>query len=237
YDMFPHPMNTFGRPSHDSEMSDKGPRRTGPPRLSPRDKALIRFLIASGCQPDKIKGHPKAGWSLDSIRKYKKERADNDATYVTQEFHDILKEIKAGRPTGVNAPQKNANPPGVSNTDDNVPHTRVSTNKTTGGQLVGAANANANAGGGGGGGGGSNAHQATNIDFLWSFVNNAGIDHKWCAMLRAAGFTKAQKLCSIAELGKHEVEHFVGAAPELAGMSRVDKTLLVNAFMRIANQG
>ncbi|KAJ7475459.1 hypothetical protein B0H11DRAFT_2032321 [Mycena galericulata] len=232
--MYPHPTNTFGRPSHDSEMFDGCRRRTGPPRLSDRDKALIRFLIANDCTPREIQGHAKAGWSLDSIRKYKNERADKDGEHITQEFHDILKEIKAGSSIGVNAPLKNANPPGVSNTGDNVPRTRASTNKTTGGRLVGAANANANASGSGGG---SNAHQATNIDFLWKFVNDAGIDHKWCAMLRAAGFTKPQKLYSIAELGKHEVEHFVGAAPELAGMSRVDKTLLVNAFMRIANQG
>ncbi|KAJ7469382.1 hypothetical protein B0H11DRAFT_2435888 [Mycena galericulata] len=273
--MYPHPTNTFGRPSTSNgglsetemraidlynapnlnpthgpvpgtavgaEMSDKGPRRAGPYlRLSDRDKALIRFLIANDCGPRDIQGHPKAGWSLDSIKKYKHERADNDGTFITQEFYDILKEIKAGGPTGVNAGQKNANPSGASNAGGNGPRTRASTNKMPGGQPVGTATSNANTHANAtASGSGSNTDEATvpATDFLLTFLKNAGIDdHKSYAMLRAAGFTKAQKLYSIAELGKNEVDQFVKAAPELAGLSSVDKTLLVSAFIRLANQG
>ncbi|KAJ7475481.1 hypothetical protein B0H11DRAFT_2032360 [Mycena galericulata] len=217
--------------SSDSEMSDEIPRRLGRNKtLRACDTALIRFLINHKVDPREIRAHPECRWVVETVNKYKVRSDKDDAQYVTPDFRRILTEIRETRKTkGHGKPKRRgkAKPVNVGRRTGKGPHTRASTKLTDDTKLVSAGAGSASKS--------ISLHRSTDTDhFLRAFVGNAHLDDDCYDILKNAGFTKAEKLRDIADLGKAEVEKFVAA--ELPAMTPVDRALLVKAFVSLASQ-
>ncbi|KAJ7932087.1 hypothetical protein B0H13DRAFT_2307938 [Mycena leptocephala] len=215
--------------SSETEMSDGGPRRVGRRlRLTGSNKALIRFLSNRKVQPSEIRAHPKCGWVIETINRYRKEDGKDDERYISPEFDRILAEIKETKKNKeLNMSQWELRKRGranmkrrdVSTLSVDRPRTRASIKQT-------AATSRKV----------SSPHEpvtrTTDQSFLLRFVLNAGLNHECADMLKEAGFTTDEKLFRVAGLGKEEVDKFVKM--QFPKMTAVDKVLFVEALLRLA---
>ncbi|KAJ7475494.1 hypothetical protein B0H11DRAFT_2235203 [Mycena galericulata] len=223
--------NDSDNDSSDTEMSDGGPRRVGSYlRLKGVNKALIRYLINHGVEPREIHQHPDCGWGVPTINRYKDMSDEDDERYFTPDFRRILTEIRETRKTkrrGMPKRRAKAEPVNVGRRSGKGQRVRASTKQSADTKHLSVVTESAS----------KAISPRRNTDtghFLRAFVENAHLNDDCYDMLKNAGFTKADKLQDVAELGKVEVEKFVAA--ELPGMTPVDKALLVKAFVSLAGQ-
>ncbi|KAJ7921310.1 hypothetical protein B0H13DRAFT_1866692 [Mycena leptocephala] len=191
--------------SSETEMSDGGPRRVGRRlRLTGSNKALIRFLSNRKVQPSEIRAHPKCGWVIETINRYKKEDGRDDERYITPEFDRILAEIKETKKNKeLNMSQWELRKRGRANIKRRQSLVATQT-----------------------------GHPHHRPNFLHRFVLNAGLNPECAEMLKEAGFTAEEKLFRVAGLGKEEVDKFVKM--QFPKMTAVDKVLFVEALLRLA---